>query len=438
MLSVALTGNVASGKSAVAGFWSRAGVPVVDADDLARRAVEPGSAGLEAVRGAFGDGVVAPDGALDRAALRRLVFEDEEARRRLEAIVHPRVWELRDAWLRERAAEGHRLAVSEIPLLFETGREGDFDVVVLVDAPVATRLGRLVRERGLGEAEARRIMAAQMDPAEKRRRADHVLENDGSLAELEMRAAALLETLREAAADGGDRAAEASGASSYGKGDAGSLMRIDFHMHTRASFDCLCDPEAVLAAARSRGVERIAITDHNRLEAALELARRHPDAVIPGEEVKTAEGIDVIGLYLEEEIPKGTPAEEVCRLVREQGGVSYLPHPYARGKGGGGRFAEALAPLVDVVEVFNARLHPGRLNAPAADLAERHDRLRGAGSDAHTLAEVAGAWVELPRHPNEPAALLEALRSGRVHGVTAPNRVHLASTWAKVRKRLPF
>jgi predicted metal-dependent phosphoesterase TrpH len=167
------------------------------------------------------------------------------------------------------------------------------------------------------------------------------------------------------------------------------------------------------------------------------MAEEHPDLVIPGEEVKTGEGIDVIGLYLSEEIPKGTPARETVERIRAQGGIPYLPHPYASGKGGGGKFAEELAPLVDVVEVFNARLHPGRLNAPARDLATRHGRLPGVGSDAHTLGELGGARIHVPAHANEPAALLGALASGRVEGKTASNLVHLASTWAKVRKRLP-
>ncbi len=216
------------------------------------------------------------------------------------------------------------------------------------------------------------------------------------------------------------------------------LLRIDCHLHTRASFDCLSDPERVLEVARARGVERIAVTDHDRLASALELAARHPDRIIPGEEVRTAEGIDVIGLYLTEEIARGTPAREVCRRVHEQGGVTYLPHPFARGKGGSGRLAEELVDVLDVIEVFNARLHPGSLNEDARKLAERHGLLRGAGSDAHTPGEVGGAWVELAPHPNEPEAFLEALREARVHGATAPWSVHLASTWAKVRKRLPW
>ena len=210
------------------------------------------------------------------------------------------------------------------------------------------------------------------------------------------------------------------------------------HLHTRASFDCLSDPRSVIEAARAKGVQRIAITDHNRLTLALEMAAAFPDAVIPGEEVRTAEGIDVIGLYLREEIPKGTSAKDVCRLVREQGGIVYLPHPYARGKGGAGRYAEELAPLVDVVEVFNARLHPGRLNETGEELAARWAKVRGAGSDAHTVGEVAGAFVEVADHANEPAALLAALAGARIRGVTTPWSVHLSSTWAKVRKRLPF
>ncbi len=418
MLSVALTGNVAAGKSTVAEAWRGAGIPVVSADELARHAVEPGTPGLEEVRAAFGDEMVRADGALDRARLRDRVFTDEAARRRLEGILHPRIRALEAEWLAERRREGRSIAVTEIPLLFETGRERDFDVTVLVDAPEDVRLERLASTRGLAESEARLVMAAQMDPGEKRRRADIVLENGGSLEELEAGARAVLETLRERA--GG-----------------GAVLRMDLHLHTAGSWDCLSDPRRVLERARSVGLGRIAMTDHNRLDVSLELAAAHPDEVIPGEEVRTAEGIDVIGLYLRDEIPKGTPARETVERIREQGGVPYLPHPYAGGKGGGGRYAEELAPLMDVVEVFNARLHPGRLNAPALDLAERHGSLHGAGSDAHTLGELGGAWVEVLPHANEPADFLRAMSSAHVHGRTASNLVHLASTWAKLRKRLP-
>ena len=440
--SIALTGSVGAGKSEVAWAWTDAGVPVVSADELARVVVAPGTDGLAEVRRAFGDAVIRPDGTLDRLAMRRLTFRDESARRRLEAILHPRIAALREEWMRMRRAEGHVLVAAEIPLLFETGQDQDFDVVVAVDAPMDARLRRLSEHRGLDDDEARGIMAAQLDPAEKRRRAHRVIMNDGSLAQLRERATEVLGQLR---ARGGDRPAvggsAAAGRAAGGREDTGpeprGSLRIDFHMHSWGSYDCLSHPEAVLAAARSRGVERIALTDHDRLDVAIAMSERYPDAVIPAEEVRTAEGIDVIGLYLHTVIPRGTPARAVCERVREQGGVVYLPHPYAGGKGGGGRLAEALASHVDVIEVFNGRLHDPRLNALAGDLAERHGLARGAGSDAHTVREVGRSWVELPLHPNRAVALMEALGQGRINGTTSRRWVHLASTWAKIRHRMP-
>ena len=216
-----------------------------------------------------------------------------------------------------------------------------------------------------------------------------------------------------------------------------TTLRLDLHVHTRASWDCLSDPEALLERALERGIHRMAITDHNRLDVSLAMYTRHPDRIIPGEEVRTREGIDLIGLFIETEVPRGTPAREACDLIRRAGGVVYLPHPYAPGKGGRGRHAQELASLVDVVEVFNARLHPGDLNRPAEELARDHGLLRGGGSDAHTLGEVGGGWVEVPHHQNGPRELLAALGQGTVGGTTAPSWVHLASTWAKLRKRLP-
>ncbi|MEJ2542139.1 MAG: dephospho-CoA kinase [Gemmatimonadota bacterium] len=430
MKIVGLTGNVAAGKSTVAEAWARAGVPVLDADDLAAEALAPGTPGLAEVVEAFGDGILEAGGVLDRAALRERVFRDAEARKTLEAIVHPRVRQGRDAWLDGQRAEGESLVVLEIPLLFETGAASSVDSVVLVDAPEEVRQDRMVRSRGLDPAEARRIMASQMSAADKRTRADHILDNEGDLESLLRGAALLLARLSPDVPD------PAVGPPAWDRQPVDGWMRGDLHRHTRASWDCRSDPEALLARAQARGVTRLAFTDHDTMDSALRWAERHPDRIIPGEEVKTAEGIDVIGLYLTEPIPKGTPAREVVDRVREQGGITYLPHPYAAGKGGGGRYAEELAPFMDVVEVFNGRLHPGRLNASAAQLARRYGRLRGAGSDAHTVGEVAGAYVELPRHDSTPDALRKALRRGRPAGRTASHLVHLASTWAKVHKKL--
>jgi len=426
LISVGLTGNVASGKSSVARLWRAAGVPVIDADELSRRAVSPGSRGLEAVRTEFGDEMLTADGALDRARMRALVFTDAAARERLEHILHPIIAELRSSWVEERRAAGDALVVSEVPLLFEKGLERHFDAVVLVDASPAVRRERLVRERGMQVAEADRIMAVQMDPRAKLARADHVIANDGSVEALEREAARVLAELRAAAPE------------NRPPGNRAAVVRMDLHLHTVASFDCLSDPEAVLARALELGYARIAITDHDRLHVALAMSKRHPERVIAGEEVRTAEGVDVIGLYLTEEIPRGTPARATIERIKSQGGLAYLPHPYAAGKGGGGRLAEELAPLCDVIEVFNARLHDPRLNRQAQELARRHRKPEGAGSDSHTLGELGNAFVELPAHPNRPDALRAALAQARTGGVTASRAVHLASTWAKVRKALPF
>jgi dephospho-CoA kinase len=424
--TVALTGNAASGKSTVADLWQQAGVPVVRSDELAREAVAPGSEGLAQVVARFGARVLTPEGTLDRDAMRARIVIDTAERRALEAIVHPIVDRLRLDWLAATEASGAPMAVVEIPLLYEIEAEAGFDEVVVVHAPEAERLRRLTADRGLAEAEGRALMATQMSSEEKCRRADHVIANGGSRAQLAAAAERTLAELRVPTTG-------APGSSALADG----WMRLDLHMHTWGSWDCLSDPERVLAQARRRGIGRIAITDHNRLHVALRMAEKYPEQVIPGEEVKTAEGIDVIGLYLKHEIPKATPAREVIDEVARQGGVSYLPHPFAGGKGGGGRWAEELAPLCDVVEVFNARLHAPAQNAAALELARRHARLPGVGSDAHTVGEVARVYLEVPVHENTPEGLRRALTRARPFGRSSSHLVHLASTWAKVRKKLP-
>ena len=196
MLIVGLTGNVAAGKSAVAELWREAGVPVVSADRLARTAVEPGTEALARIEELFGPGVIQPDGALDRGAVRRIVFRDEDALRHLEAIVHPEVRRLRDEWTRRRREEGAGMVVWEIPLLFETGIEDEVDVVVVVDAPAGVRKRRVVETRGIGDEEAVAIMESQMAADEKRRRADVVVENGGTREELVGRAGEVLRELK--------------------------------------------------------------------------------------------------------------------------------------------------------------------------------------------------------------------------------------------------
>lgn len=204
MLKVGLTGNIAAGKSTVAEVWRSLGATVVDADELARRAVDPGTPAFSAIAAEWGEQVVEPDGGLDRAALRRIVFADPAARERLEQIVHPAVAGLREELYRQAEARGEAVIVADIPLLFEVGLVDEFDVVVLVDAPEETRLARLVGDRGLDPAEAQKMIGAQMPSALKRARADYVIENTGSLAEVRRRARDVWQELeRRAGASGG-------------------------------------------------------------------------------------------------------------------------------------------------------------------------------------------------------------------------------------------
>ena len=187
MLKVGLTGNIAAGKSTVARIWRSLDATVVDADVLARRAVEPGTPALARIAEEWGDEVVEAGGALDRAALRRIVFADPDARERLEGIVHPAVAALRDEAYRAAEERGERVVVADIPLLFEAGLVDDFDAVVLVDAPEEVRLARLVGDRAMDPMEARQMIAAQMPSELKRARADFVITNTGGLLELERR-----------------------------------------------------------------------------------------------------------------------------------------------------------------------------------------------------------------------------------------------------------
>ena len=197
MKIVALTGNVASGKSAVARRWEDLGVPVLRADDLARRVVEPGTPGLRQVAEAFGADVLQEDGSLDRGRMRARITGNPSERRRLEGILHPLIEEERQRWLEECREEGRSMVVCEIPLLFERDLQEAFPVVVVVHASDEARLERLIRDRGMEEGEARALMATQDPPGPKREAADHVVTNDGTLEELQTRADEVLSRLAD-------------------------------------------------------------------------------------------------------------------------------------------------------------------------------------------------------------------------------------------------
>ncbi len=186
-MRVGLTGGVASGKSTVAAKLADLGAIVIDADELAREVVAPGTPGLAAVVEAFGPEVLTPEGELDRPAMGRVVFHDEEQRRRLEEIVHPLVFE-RYAEL-EEAAGPDDVVVHDIPLLVESGRAHEFEAILVVEAPEELQVERMTGERGWSEEDARARIAAQTSRDSRRAVATHVLENTGTPEDLRQQVA---------------------------------------------------------------------------------------------------------------------------------------------------------------------------------------------------------------------------------------------------------
>jgi dephospho-CoA kinase len=192
-MRVALTGGIATGKSHCLRAFAALGVPTLDADVLAREAVEPGTAGFDAVVARFGRAVVRPDGAIDRTALGRIVFADAAARGALEAIIHPIVYAA------IRARTGHPLSivsVADVPLLYETGHAGEFDRVIVAVCRPDQQLQRLMARDGLNETDARRRIDAQLPIEEKARRADYVIDTSGSMANTDGQVAEILGKLR--------------------------------------------------------------------------------------------------------------------------------------------------------------------------------------------------------------------------------------------------
>lgn len=181
MLIIGITGGIGSGKTAASDYLASRGITVVDADQISRQVVEPGQPALEQIRAEFGDRVLQPDGHLDRAALREIVFADPEQRRVLESITHPAIaTEIR----RQLETSGSAYTILVSPLLLETDQHQLVDRVLLVDVPESVQVERTARRDEVPGDQVRHIMAAQMDRQERRRKADDIVLNDGSLADL--------------------------------------------------------------------------------------------------------------------------------------------------------------------------------------------------------------------------------------------------------------
>lgn len=191
-----LTGGIGSGKSTVATFVEKAGVPVVDADRLARETVAPASSALDQLERQFGSSVIAADGSLDRKALGAIVFSNDEARAQLEAIVHPLVQKAAEAEFQRLAENGHELICYEIPLLFETGQTDRYHPVVVVHVPFEAQVARTVARDRMTEEEAHARIEAQIDLGDKAEQADYVIDNTGTLEETEHQTNNILRKIR--------------------------------------------------------------------------------------------------------------------------------------------------------------------------------------------------------------------------------------------------
>lgn len=216
---------------------------------------------------------------------------------------------------------------------------------------------------------------------------------------------------------------------------ASDLWRVDLHLHTDASWDSIVSPERLIQIAHRRRLSRIAVTDHNSIHGALAAKAIEPDFVIVGEEIKTENG-ELLAYFIQEEIPHGLSLEETIRRIREQGGVVGVSHPLdrLRREAIGREALMPILPLLDCVEVFNARTLLPSNNDHALALAEEYGLPATAGSDAHSEGEVGRAYVEVPPFYG-PSEFVEALRRGRVAGRLSGPWVHLISTINKKRRR---
>lgn len=215
------------------------------------------------------------------------------------------------------------------------------------------------------------------------------------------------------------------------------MLKADLHVHTIYSRDSLISLPRLIARCQERGINGVAVADHNSIAGALRLREMAPFPVIVAEEVRTTEG-EVMGLFLTEEIPPGLSPEETVARIKAQGGLVSVPHPWDRLRRSTITAAalRRIAPDLDLIEVFNSRTLLYRHNQGARSLAERLHLPQAAGSDAHIPYEIGGAYVEMEEFEDKEGFLI-SLRRGVIVGKRATPLVHLASTIAKRRWRTP-
>ncbi|HEY4688851.1 MAG TPA: PHP-associated domain-containing protein [Anaerolineae bacterium] len=214
------------------------------------------------------------------------------------------------------------------------------------------------------------------------------------------------------------------------------MLKVELHTHTCYSKDCLTPPDKFIAECRRKGIDRVAVTDHNTTAGAFKLKAMAPDLIIVGEEIKTDSG-EIIAYFLTEEVPVGLPVREAIQRVRDQGGIVGVSHPAdrLRKEAMGLDRLEPIVDRVDALEVFNARCIVRADNHAAREFAKEHSKIGFAGSDAHTLVEIGRATVTLNEF-DSPESFLENLRTARLNTQLSSPFIHLASTWAKWMRRL--
>lgn len=211
-------------------------------------------------------------------------------------------------------------------------------------------------------------------------------------------------------------------------------MRCDLHIHTMYSPDSKTTPEQIISRCKKTGIDCIAVTDHNTIAGAVELKRIAPFKVIVSSEIHTRDG-EVIGYFLSEEIPGKLPALETVRLIKKQGGLACVPHPFdiLRGSAINRDSLDEILQEVDIIETFNARSFYRHYNTMARQFAAQHNLPASAGSDAHTPEEIGKTYVEMPDFDGKDG-FINSLAQGKIIGKSSSPWVHISSTWAKIRK----
>ncbi|MBM4437740.1 MAG: PHP domain-containing protein [Actinobacteria bacterium] len=217
-------------------------------------------------------------------------------------------------------------------------------------------------------------------------------------------------------------------------------LRVELHAHTNASPDSRLRPATIIRVCQARGIEALAITDHNTMDGAFAVAAAAPFPIILGDEIKSRAG-DIIGLFLKGPVPRDLSPRETVHAIKAQGGLVLVPHPFdsLRRSALGLAAVESIVDGIDILEVFNGRTIRAADNAAARHYAERHGLAQSVGSDSHLLAEIGVSWQRM-RPWSDPADFLLSLRDAELHMRHAPAWVHLGSSFhayaTKFEKRL--